>query len=205
MRSIFRLRWALLILFLTGVGCQPKEKSLTDWLNELPKEYTLLENSTLDSLIQFEEYLDPNGDSLEQIKYEFKQSGNTAEINFTFTTGQRGFRNQQFKLIDKNHLIICTTSGSPWNSFIDQLTIFELKDNKISETSNEVLSKILTNHDYLSLSREEELNGITGCDFFTEHSNTVRMYYLRGTDGKETKDKEAILEWTGSEFKVHGK
>lgn len=197
----FTLFCLLLIpLFTVPFKANQERIGIEDWLHNMPAEYSFLEGSALDSLMQFGSYLDPEGNSEERVKYEYRAQDNTTQISLSFATGQAGFSLIQIKIIDDQHLLAGKYSGTPYTAQIQEFDLFKIIDGKLVKEEKNSLSPAILKNKVLSLTHQEEQNGITGFDFFTDRINTFKCFYhSKVSDGT---DKEFILEWSGSDFKI---
>jgi len=119
-----------------------------------------------------------------------------------FVTGQSGFRTIQLKRLDDSSIIICDFSGSERAYSVSQLDLFFKSDLGLEKKESKALISIQNQEAPLEITKYEYLNGVSGCDFFTEQTNTVRIYYMPAISDDSLRSKTVSLIWNRTEFEA---
>lgn len=138
------MKYLAIILFLTLSIKSKAQDSLTiEMFKKLPVSILNLESeSSRDSLLKYRAYLDPNGDSIEQVRFNLidpKSFTRNLSYQMSFTTGQSGFSKESIavELNGKDTLIYYTNSSG-------SRALFNANRIRIFKYSNELITELNT-------------------------------------------------------------
>ena len=185
-------------------NCEQKQRPITDWLYELPDEYTFFKKPQLDSLIKYNHPIRVDGDSHMAAELSMQTSSKTASLRLSLVALQPNTKSSAFveiaiKQLDRHHLMASRYSGTRWAHDLTNIDLFRIEGNTIIPLNNETLNAILTRNSPFELSSDEQRNGTTAADFFTSEEHTVKLFY-QSSSVLSDQYLEVNLSWDGSAF-----
>ena len=207
----------IIFSFLFLSSCLSYEQSMESIFNLLPRESTPELNSEQKKiLLKNKEYIIPNGDSLETVKYslEIDETNQYLRYEYYFTTGQKGFNTyeiRKFKKKDGSSLIVFSSYGGAIKAFDQtELVTFEYKNKRLSKTKNNPLPGKINIDRFLkantpdSIRKEVEIYSNRSFDLSPELKNEigyrVSFEIINDEIEKYLLGDVILFPWTGKGF-----
>jgi len=204
----------LVVVSVTTVKGQKDNLTIVQIAKKLPSKLLYdLNESALDSLLKFGKFIDPEGDSLVTVAYEFRSINNqTAHFSSYFLTGQRGFKTIELKsfISKKGEQFVIHSNHSGSGRMFDQneLKCLEYIDSKILECDLKGLPIRIDSYDFYKSHFPDSLKEVisTGYDLDTKNKNTLEYYsFTAGSIDDSNIFKKFIYKWNGLNFEKIGK
>ncbi len=203
----------LLLGILVVQSCQTNSSesfSIDKAFKALPPDLVYgLGESALDSLIQFGQYIDPEGDEFETVVYSYASEDNRiVNSTFSFETGQRGFNKIQIKTFKHTNgdlvIIYSRYGGTPASFEPHELKRYNYRGGKLEETELGELPESINFDDFYKEETPDadryELN--VGYEFLTEDENTLSFISSSALIefGEPNYFSKLTYRWDGQKF-----